>query len=377
VILFQLLLASGLAAGAGEDFQLPPEAAGLVSQARETGRQIQERRQASVPAPVPLRELMEARGRLIGAAADADALKSEPDYARVLSSQFGMLTPENAMKFDAVHPRPGQGPESYDFSQADALVSFARAHRMLVRGHTLVWHRALPAWAQGSFTPARRREILQNHIETVVGHFRGQVYCWDVVNEALDDGGRLRRTVWSSLGPDYIADAFGWAHGADPGAKLFYNEYVSEDSPAKTEALFELLKELKARGVPIDGVGFQMHLTATRRHGDFGALLHRFASLGLEIHITELDVSSVYLDTVIRSALGSANGSGESAVQAQVYGRALESCLSEPACKAFVLWGFTDKHSWLPAFQPLIFDSDYRAKPAFDVLENILRGAPR
>jgi endo-1,4-beta-xylanase len=322
---------------------------------------------------IPLRGLMEARGRMIGAAVDAQALSGEPNYARVLSDQFGLLTPENAMKFDQVHPRPGFEAESYDFSQADGIVAFARAHGMNVRGHTLVWYRAVPAWAAKISSPDHLREILRNHIQTVAGHFKDQVYCWDVVNEAVASDGSMRKSVWSALGPDYVADAFRWAHAADPDAKLFYNDYDAEKSPAKADGIYRLLKSLKDAGVPIDGVGFQMHTIAGPQAGDVGALLHRFAALGLEVHITEMDVSTVDLGTAIDGALGRPLGPSDLALQGEVYARALRSCLSEPACKAFVLWGFTDKHTWLPFFQPLIFDKQYRPKPAFDALEKELK----
>ena len=321
-----------------------------------------------------LRDLMDARGLMIGAAVDVQSLKTEPDYRRVLAEQFNVLTPENAMKFDQVHPRPGFGPGSYDFSQADGLVDFARAHGMRVRGHTLVWYRAVPAWAKG-MKPMHLREVLQNHVQTVAAHFKGKLYCWDVVNEAVASDGSPRRSAWSVADPDYVADAFRWAHAADPGAKLFYNDYDAENSPAKADGIYRLVKGLKDAGVPIDGIGFQMHTIAGRKAGDVGALLHRFAVLGLEIHITELDVSPVDLSTVVGGAFGSTLGGPELRLQAQVYARALASCLSEPACKAFVLWGFTDKHTWLPIFQPLIFDKQYRPKPAFDSLMDVLDAA--
>lgn len=325
----------------------------------------------AVAAPPALRDLMDARGRMIGAAVDAQALRTEPGYGRVLASQFSVLTPENAMKFDQLHPRPGFGLESYDFAQADAIVAFARAHAMWVRGHTLVWHRAVPAWVNG-IKPEHLREVLQNHVQTVAAHFKGKVYCWDVVNEAVASDGSLRRSPWLAADPDYVADAFRWAHAADPGAKLFYNDYDAENIPAKADGIYRLVKGLKDAGVPIDGIGFQMHTIAGRRAGDVGALLHRFAALGLEIHITELDVSPVDLSALVGSAFGSPLVRADLRLQGEVYARALKSCLSEPACKAFVLWGFTDKHTWLPMFQPLIFDKQYRPKPAYDALKDVL-----
>jgi endo-1,4-beta-xylanase len=328
---------------------------------------------ADVPAPAAptLRELMATRGLMIGAAVDVQSLKDEPEYGRVLAEQFNELTPENAMKFDGLHPRPGFGPESYDFGDADDLVAFAAAHDMKVRAHTLVWYRAVPKWAKGA-APEHLREILQNHVETVAAHFKGKVYSWDVVNEALNRDGSMRDCPWLTADPDYVADAFRWAHAADPGAKLFYNDYDMERSPAKADAVIKLIKGLKDAGVPIDGVGLQMHVVAGPHAGDVADLLHRFAALGVEVHITELDVSPVDVVTAVNSAIGSTPPASDLRLQGEVYARALRSCLSEPACKAFVMWGFTDKHTWLPVFQPLIFDKQYQPKPAFAALENVL-----
>ena len=332
---------------------------------------------AADDSPPPLRDLMDAHGRMIGAAVDAQALKTEPDYQRVLASQFSVLTPENAMKFDAVHPRPGFGPESYDFRQADGIVAFARSHAMWVRGHTLVWYRAVPKWAEDA-KPEHLREILQNHVQTVAAHFKGKVYCWDVVNEAVAADGSMRRSAWLKADPDYVADAFRWAHAADPEAKLFYNDYDAENSAAKADGIFKLVKKLKDDGVPIDGIGFQMHTIAGRKAGDVTALLHRFAALGLEIHITELDVSPVDLNTLIGGGLFGADlDHYDRRVQGETYARALNSCLAEPACKAFVMWGFTDKHTWLPMFRPLIFDKQYVPKPAYDALHAALEAPPQ
>src|SRR5579859_2630211 len=175
----------------------------------------------SGPQPA-LKDLARAKGRWIGTAVAVAPLADDGAYRQFLASQFDAVTPENAMKFANVHPRAG--PEGYDFSQADAVVDFAQANGMRVRGHTLVWHNQLPAWvASAGLSNDQLAAILQDHITTVVGRYRGRVYSWDVVNEAVMNDGSLRQSVWSALGSDYVAKAFRWARAADPGAKLFYN----------------------------------------------------------------------------------------------------------------------------------------------------------
>ena len=327
------------------------------------------------PSPTPmktptpalsLRSLAQARGIQIGAAVAAGPLRSEPLYAQTLAREFSMLTPENAMKFGPLHP----GRERYDFSDADAIVDFAEAHDMRVRGHTLVWHNQLPPWlTAGKWTREELIEILREHIMTVVGHYRGRVVAWDVVNEAVADDGSLRDTIWlRGIGPQYIDMAFRWAHEADPDALLFYNDYGGEGRGRKSDAIYALVKDLLQRGVPIHGVGLQMHVALGwhPKPQDVAANMERLAALGLEVHITEMDVR-----------IKSPATEEELAAQARIYRDMLEVCLSAENCKAFVLWGFTDRHSWIPQFfrgwgSGLIFDSSYQPKPAYDALMDVL-----
>ncbi|MEN3362485.1 MAG: endo,4-beta-xylanase, partial [Mycobacteriales bacterium] len=181
---------------------------------------LQPARTASAPT---LRAAAAGQHRRIGTAVDTDALAANPTYRAKVGTEFSTVTPENVMKWQLVEPTRGQ----LDFAAADGLVAFARAHGQLVRGHTLVWHNQLPTWltdgvADGSITPTQLRGILRQHIRDEVGHFRGKIWQWDVVNEAFNDDGTLRDTIWlQQLGPGYIADAFRWAHEADPKALLF------------------------------------------------------------------------------------------------------------------------------------------------------------
>ena len=302
----------------------------------------------------------------IGAAVAADPLRSDPLYAKTLAREFNLLTPENSMKFGPVHPDR----DRYDFRDADAIVQFAEAHRMQVRGHTLVWHSQLPAWlTAGNWARDVLVEILRDHILTVVGRYRGRVVAWDVVNEAMGDSGSLRDTIWLRvIGPEYIDMAFHWAHEADPDALLFYNDYSAEGLGHKSDAIYALVQGLVQRGVPIHGVGLQMHtsLGACPRHEDVATNIDRLAALGLEVHITEMDVRIP--EPVTEEELDA---------QARIYRDMLRVCISAENCTAFVLWGFADCHSWIPDFFPgygagLIFDENYDPKPACDALADVL-----
>ena len=238
-----------------------------------------------------LRTLAVARGFWIGAGdIHIVPLSADAQYRDVLAREFNILTPAVAMKFAQVQPDI----DRHTFDTADAIVAFARAHDMRVRGHTLVWHEALPLWlTAGQFGRDHLAAILKDHILTEVGHFRGRVSAWDVVNEGLDSSGDLRDTIWlRALGPDYIDQAFRWARQADPDVPLFYNEFGAEGMGPKSDGLYRLAWGMLARGVPIRGVGLQMHVSLNdgSRPADVAANMRRLAALGLEIQITEMDV---------------------------------------------------------------------------------------
>ena len=320
---------------------------------------------------IPLRVLAQQRGILIGAAVNMDALNSDAQYGATLEREFDEVTPENVMKWDAVHPQPNV----YTFQQADELVSFAQAHGMTVHGHNLVWYLALPAWIEnGHFTRDQLMTILKNHIFTVVSHFRGSVNIWDVVNEAIANDGTLRQNIWlQTIGPDYIDLAFQWAHEANPQAHLFYNDYGDEGSGVKSDAVYNLLKGMLQRGVPVYGVGLQMHVSTTSYPSPSSVLanMQRLAALGLKVQISEMDVE-VQNDTRSMTQRLTA--------QATIYGDILHDCLSVRACISFASWGFTDRYSWIPAVtghadEPLIFDMSYQPKPAYYALEQTLEAA--
>lgn len=332
------------------------------------------------PTPVPpaLREVAGARDVMVGAAAVPTAL-SEAQYASTLATEYSQLTAENVMKFEALHP----GENTYDYAPADQLVAFAQNHNMIVRGHCLVWHAQNPKWltdgaADGTYDPGELSTILQNHIANVSDHYAGDVRAWDVVNEAFSDNGdgSLRSSIWydqpgigfAGQGTKYIEQAFQWAHAADPDAKLFYNDYGFETGGAKADAIYNMASDFKARGVPLDGIGFQLHVGLWFNSAShFTALadtLKRFSDLGLEVHITELDVAL------------SSNDSASLAQQAEIYEGVTKACLATPNCTSLQTWGFTDKYSWIPWFTDntqgwaLPFDANYNKKPAYHSMYN-------
>ncbi len=321
---------------------------------------------AASPPRVPGLRSVAADDLLVGTAVDTSALRDESSYRRTLAHEYDSVTPENAMKWAFIHPERHR----YDFADADRIVRFARAHDMKVRGHTLVWYREAPDWVtKGHWTRPQLERILHDHIRTVVGRYRGKVAEWDVVNEALDEHGKLRDSVWTRvIGPDYIRLAFEWAHAADPDARLFYNDFDLEFPGPKARAAVELVRDLEAKGVPIDGVGIQAHELTVRNPttDELDAAVHAYADLGLDVAITELDVG-IHLPA----------SKAELAEQADVYHDVLAACLDVPRCTSFTTWGFTDRHSWVPdeidGFgDALPFDRDYRAKPAARALRSRL-----
>jgi endo-1,4-beta-xylanase len=326
-------------------------------------------------------------GRLVGVALAAARL-ADPVYAETAGEQFNQLTPENEMKWETIEPVQGQ----FDFGPADTLVEFAQSHGMQVRGHTLVWHSQLPAWVN-TLTGDDLRAAMTNHIQTVVGHFRdrypGVVTAWDVVNEAMNPmnvppgagamgaGGapaavptNYRDSVfYRELGEDFIPEAFRLAHDADPDALLYYNDFGAEGSMgAKSTAVYTLVTGMLDAGVPIHGVGFQMHTSSDDRGPgfvDFQNNVARYAALGLQIDVTEMDISLC--------ALGDNTFSREA--QRFRYNHLASACAQSPQCRSVSVWGLGDANSWLndtgcganagnlPA--PLLFDDAYARKPAW------------
>jgi endo-1,4-beta-xylanase len=337
---------------------------------------------ASVCCAQSLRQEAEHAGLLIGTAVRPSQL-SEAAYASTLAREFSMVEAEDAMKWRALRPDRA----TYDFRQGDEVVRFAAAHQMKVRGHCLVWGRDNPDWlTQSHYTTRQLSRLLHEHITRVMKHHAGQVFAWDVVNEALDENGSVRDSLWynqpgiglSGKGTAYIERVFRWAHRADPHALLFYNEAEGEGMNRKSDAIYAMVKDFKRRGVPIDGVGLQMHVptldTDTFSTSNLSSNIARLTALGLQVHITELDVS-----------LPLNSGGGPRAEdltrQAAVYRSIVRACLNNAGCTAIQIWGFTDKYSWIGSHsrgargQALPFDRAYQPKSAYRaILEELSAG---
>ena len=332
--------------------------------------------------PDSLRALAAHVGLRVGSAIIPFDLDT-PQYAQTAAEQFSVVTPGNEMKWQVVEPTRG----TFDWSGGDRLVQFAQAHGQLVRGHTLLWHNQLPTWltdgvANGTIDNDQLRTLLHQHITTEVTHFKGKIWQWDVANEFFTDSnpsGINPNDFWiSHLGTGIIADAFRWAHAADPRALLFYNDYniAGEDGTnAKSDAAFAWLKQMLAEGVPIDGVGDQGHLDL--QFGFPGKMtqdLQRFADLGLKVAVTEADVRTFVnnaTDQVPTDALAPA-------AQAFYYDQMLKACLAVRSCISFTVWGFGDTDSWVPGFftgegYADIFDVNLQPKQSFTTLQEDLR----
>ncbi|MFB9361546.1 endo-1,4-beta-xylanase [Actinoplanes nipponensis] len=302
-----------------------------------------------------------------------DPFTYDQPYRKVLAREFNSVSPENQMKWEFIHPER----RKYNFGPADAIVKFARQHGQVVRGHTLLWHSQNPAWlTEGQFTKAELRAILKDHIFTVVGHYRGKIQQWDVANEILNENGEYRQEniFIRELGPGIVADAFRWAHQADPKAQLFLNDYGVEWPGVKVDAYEALAKQLQADRVPLHGFASQAHLSM--RYGapdQLGAVLQRFDDLGLHTAITELDVRMDLPEGGVPTA-------EQLTTQAAYYKTVLDACLAVDDCNSFTIWGFTDKYSWVPVFFPAegaatVMGNNFERKPAYYTLRDTLAAA--
>lgn len=344
------------------------------------------------PTQQSLRTLGLRHDLYIGTAVDMAALAdpADPQYRATVSREFSSVTAENEMKWETLEPTRG----AYNFGPADQLIDFAKRNNQRVRGHVLVWQNQLPTWLttgvnDGSISTDELRDILRDHITTVVKHFKGKIWQWDVVNEAVSDPWDSPPTLhykgfWAQhLGPGYIADAFRWARAADPKALLFYNDYNIEafgsGDPAndKTQFVFDMAKALLRDRVPIDGIGSQGHLGT--QYGNYDTLqvaaaLKKFAGLGLATAFTEVDVRSQLTPGVQAGDSNEINPRLQAS--AANYSVLLQACLAERHCLSFTVWGFTDKHSWVPGWfsdppegLATIYDENYQPKRAYNLMK--------
>ncbi|MFD5831433.1 endo-1,4-beta-xylanase [Lentzea sp. NPDC060358] len=285
-------------------------------------------------------------GRYFGTAVAAGRL-GDSTYVGILNREFDMVTAENEMKMDATEPNQNQ----FSYGNGDRILNQARNQGKRVRGHALAWHSQQPGWMQNMSGTSLRNAML-NHVTQVATYYRGKIYAWDVVNEAYADGssGGRRDSNLQRTGNDWIEAAFRAARAADPGAKLCYNDYNTDDwSHAKTQGVYRMVQDFKSRGVPIDCVGFQSHFNnQSPVPSNYQTTLQNFANLGVDVQITELDIE----------------GSGSS--QAQKFGTVTKACLAVSRCTGITVWGIRDSDSWRASGTPLLFDSSGNKKAAYN-----------
>ncbi|MET7401884.1 endo-1,4-beta-xylanase [Dactylosporangium sp. NPDC005572] len=296
------------------------------------------------------------KGRYFGTAVAAYKL-SDSTYSTILNREFNMVTPENEMKWDATEPSQN----SFSYGSADQIVARAQQQGMRVRGHALAWHSQQPGWVNNLSGTALRNAML-NHVTQVATYYRGKIYAWDVVNEAFADGGTgaRRDSNLQRTGNDWIEAAFRAARAADPGAKLCYNDYNTDGQNAKSNAVYAMVQDFKSRGVPIDCVGFQSHFNPQSPvPSDYQANLQRFANLGVDVQITELDIE------------------GSGTAQANNFRTVTQACLNVSRCTGITVWGIRDSDSWRASGTPLLFDGSGNKKAAYDaVLQALNSGNP-
>ncbi len=330
------------------------------------------------PITTTLRGLAAAKSRSFGVSVDATFFGTSPAaYDTVVAHEFNMIVAGNVMKWSSIHR---DSRYAYRWTNPDAMVAFAQANSMKVRGHTLAWYQQNPTWLTGTtWNPETLEVVLKEHIDSVVGHYKGKVAAWDVVNEAINDGsGTLRVTgsPWATtIGPSYIDLAFKEARAVDPAAQLFYNDYNLEFPGVKQDSAFAMISGMKSRGVPIDGIGFQAHFqvnadaTGVPSKDMLVTTFNRFAALGLRIHITELDIR-------VRTPGATA---AELSAQSQGFSNVAAACLAVSACEAIVVWGLNDGESWIPGTFPgygqaLLFNDSFGKKTTYAAVSTALGG---
>lgn len=316
-----------------------------------------------VPVDTTLQKFMPFK---IGVAVNPSLLQSNAKYRAVVLKEYNSITAENHMKFAAIHTAPN----TFNWTQADYITSFAQTNNLRLHGHTLIWHGSIPNWVT-SFTgdSIAFENMVKTYIQTVVSRYKGKVVSWDVVNEAFEDNGLLRQTIWSQkMGPDYIARCFQYAREADTSALLFYNDYGHEYSAAKRSAIGTLINNLKSRNIAIHGTGLQFHITHTTPDANITTAIANAVSTGLKVHISELDirVNDGRSQTLTFNSQLASQQSAKYRTVVRTYRTAV------PVAQQFgiTLWNVGDSDSWIPSWQlapdwPLPFDNNYNRKPAY------------
>jgi endo-1,4-beta-xylanase len=320
--------------------------------------------QAALAPGTPLKTLAQAAGgRYFGSDMTGNLL-SQSTVTQLQSQQFNMVTPGNEMKWDTTEPSNG----TFNFGPGDQIVSYAQANGERVRCHNLVWQSQLPSWVS-SLPASQVQAAMETHITTEAAHYKGNCYAWDVVNEPFNsDGSFVADPFYNAMGSGYIADALRTAHAADPNAKLYLNDYNIEGENAKSNAMFSLAQSLLAQGVPLNGIGFESHFILGQVPSDMQANMQRFANLGLDVAVTELD------DRITLPAT-----SANLQQQATDFSTVVKDCLGVSRCVGVTQWAVGDADSWVPGTfsgqgAATMFDQNYNPKPAFSAVQNTLAG---
>lgn len=320
-----------------------------------------------------LKTFAQNRGIDIGVAVAVNPLrKNDSVYQSLIIQEFNLISTENAMKWGPLSTGKGE----YQFGDADLIVGFTKKNNLKLHGHVLVWYHQLPEWlTSGIFSKQEYYSLLENHIRTVVGRYRGRVVGWDVVNEAIeDDNGVIdvNRFWYKVLGPEHIELAFQIARETDPAAELFYNDWGVEDLGEKSECMYSLLGDLLEKKVPITSVGLQMHtgLGIAPNARDVVKNINRLTSLGLRVHITEMDVRLEY---------GKGTAQEKLEEQAKIFEELIGAIVNETKVASITFWGLDDGHSWIPYRlgkddHGLLFDAHYQKKLSYYAVERALKG---
>lgn len=308
----------------------------------------------------------------IGTAIDVIELGYDSLYKSIATKQFNSFTPENIFKAEYIHPEPLR----FNWSEADSLVSFSQNDNKRIHGHTLIWHQQLPKWIldyQGS--TADWEQLMKVHIQTIITHFKTKVMAWDVVNEAFNEDGTLRNNIWKQkIGVGYIEKAFLYAREADPNVLLFYNDYNLESNPTKRNSVLALLNNLRNRGIKVDGIGIQMHIsTYYPEQTQIASSFQEIAADNYKVHVSELDIS---VNPLGKDIIPSETLFNE---QADLLGNIVLNYnkIPEQYQYGITFWGISDKNSWIRSFYnkedyPLLYDDNYQPKPCYCKLINTL-----
>lgn len=295
----------------------------------------------------------------------------------IKGAEFGSITPENAMKWDAIQPNRGQ----FSWGGADAIANFATQNKKQLRCHTLVWYSQLPNWVNQINNNATLMEVMTTHIQQVMGRYKGKCTHWDVVNEALNEDGTLRNNVFLRvIGEQYLPIAFRIAAAADPTTKLYYNDYNLEYGEAKHQGALRIVKLVQSWGVKIDGVGLQAHMVSestktqsvvTPSTEVLTKVLQDYADLNVDVAYTELDIR-----------MNTPSNTNKLQVQAEAYARMAQSCINVERCVGITLWGVSDKYSWVPGTfsgegDAMLWNNNFQKKPAYTSFINVLNGVTK